>query len=117
MPLPDGRVLAIGTRLAQPAEQARLVAALYDPATDRWTQQSSSGRPENGNATPTLLPGGRVLLVGGYDNPGISPGGGRVLAAAQLYDPAMGAWTPAAPMATPRRPPRRYSAGQVSWQR
>jgi len=43
VPLPDGRVLAIGTRLAQPAEQARLVAARYDPATDRWTQQSSSG--------------------------------------------------------------------------
>ncbi len=93
VPLPDGRVLAIGTRL---------VAARYDPATDRWTQQSSRGMPENGNATPTLLPGGRVLLVGGYDNPGIGPGGGRVLAAAQLYDPATGSWTPAAPMATPR---------------
>jgi len=102
VPLPDGRILAFGTRAARPGEQARLVAAIYDPATDRWTQQSSSGMPENGNATPTLLPGGRVLLVGGGYNPGSSPGGGRVLAAAQLYDPATGAWTPAAPLATPR---------------
>jgi len=102
VPLPDGRILAFGSRLAQPAEQARLVVAIYDPATDRWSRPSASGMLDGGNAAPTLLPDGRVLLVGGYFNPGISPGGGRVLATAQRYDPATGAWTPAAPMATPR---------------
>jgi len=102
LPLPDGRALGLGTRPSRPAEQSRLVAATYDPATDRWSPPSATAPLDGGNAAPTPLPDGRVLLVGGYYNPGISPGGGRVLAAAQRYDPATGAWAPAAPMATPR---------------
>ncbi len=47
--------------------------------------------------TATLLPNGKVLVVGGD-----STGGGRTLTSAELYDPANGIWTATGPLATDR---------------
>jgi hypothetical protein len=53
----------------------------------------------------TLLPGGRVLVLGGLD---VDPGGAFLLpnnaarATAQLFDPATGRWSAAGGLAFPR---------------
>ena len=46
--------------------------------------------------TATLLPNGKVLVAGGADN------SGKVLATAEIYDPASGTWTATASLATAR---------------
>jgi WD40 repeat protein len=46
--------------------------------------------------TATLLPNGKVLVAGGADN------NGKVLATAEIYDPASGTWTATASLATAR---------------
>jgi hypothetical protein len=46
--------------------------------------------------TATLLPNGKVLVVGGFN-------GTSALNTAELYDPATHTWSPAKPMASPRR--------------
>jgi subtilisin family serine protease len=45
--------------------------------------------------TATLLPNGKVLVVGGWGSSGI-------LSSAELYDPATGMWTATGPLTTPR---------------
>ena len=47
-------------------------------------------------AAATLLPNGKVLVVGGYD-------GTNFLSSAELYDPAAGTWTTIHPLATARK--------------
>ena len=47
--------------------------------------------------TATLLPNGKVLVVGGL---GPDPYPNNVLATAELYDPATGTWTPTENMLT-----------------
>ena len=69
------------------------------------------------NQTVTLLPDGRVLVVGGRAHPGTGEGGGITdegyeivadrgspsrLASAELWDPTMGKFTPAGPLARGR---------------
>src|SRR5271157_4668155 len=46
--------------------------------------------------TATLLPNGKVLVAGGYDN------NGNVFASAELYDPTTGTWTETGPLNTAR---------------
>jgi Kelch motif protein len=48
--------------------------------------------------TATLLPGGGVLVVGGFNSDVSSP----VLRSAELYDPATGSWTATGDLITPR---------------
>jgi hypothetical protein len=50
--------------------------------------------------TATLLPNGKVLVAGGHGDIGYYGDGS--LASTELFDPATGTWTPAAPMHTPR---------------
>ncbi len=50
------------------------------------------------NHTASLLPDGRVLVAGGFDNKN-EP---SVTFSAEIYDPARGTWLPASPMSTPR---------------
>ncbi len=68
--LPDGRVLAAGgIDPGDPSEysaEQNLIATteIYDPATDSWTLGPDLSEPRFEH-TATLLPDGRVLLIGG----------------------------------------------------
>nr|WP_224243232.1 kelch repeat-containing protein [Hyalangium gracile] len=90
--LPGGKVLVSGGRFdeADPFEPYLHSAEVYDPAAGTW---SPTGSMAEGRArhTATLLPGGKVLVVGGNNLP-----------AAELYDPTTGTWSPTGPMATAR---------------
>src|SRR4030088_2329359 len=63
--------------------------------TGVWSRAASlaAGREEH---TATLLRNGRVLVAGGTD------GRGKVLASAEVYDPAKNTWSPAGSMAATR---------------
>ncbi len=64
-------------------------AELYDPARGTWTATGSLNIGREGH-TATLLPNGKVLVVGGA---GFGRGYARPLSSAELYDPASGSWT------------------------
>src|SRR5438128_2314219 len=59
-----------------------------------WSAAGSMAWPRDGH-TATLLPGGRVLVVGGVDQGGYLP-------FAELYDPAANTWSAAASMSDAR---------------
>jgi len=61
-------------------------AELLDPATGAWTPTGSLNGAR-ANHTATLLPNGKVLVVGGGD------GTTNYLASAELYDPLTRAWS------------------------
>jgi hypothetical protein len=94
--LSDGKVLAAGgygsTGVNLPAALA--TAELYDPATGTWSLTGSMGHARTSH-TATLLPSGKVLVVGGSD-------GTSAQASAELYDPASGQWSPAPDMSAAR---------------
>ncbi|MGC5567825.1 DUF6603 domain-containing protein [Streptomyces sp. FR-108] len=95
-PLKDGRALAVGGRGTGPLGTAEV----YDPLTGSWSGTASALRVPRFGHSATLLPGGRVLVAGGV---GTRTGsGGAALASAELYDPATGTWTDAAPMTDAR---------------
>jgi len=75
--LRSGNVLLIGGSRNFPSEVV-IHVELYDPATDTWNFTGSTLRPMN-SPSATLLPSGKVLLVGS---------GGH-----ELYDPATGLWS------------------------
>ena len=74
-----------------------LQAELYEPASGQWTRAGpvggAAGTHRSGH-TVTVLPDGRVLVVGGATS--------RAAATAELYDPASGEWRLAAAPGTPR---------------
>jgi N-acetylneuraminic acid mutarotase len=85
--LPDGKVLVAGGMNDEPnVNHPSLASAeLYDPGTGSWTTTGSMGTRRAGGPA-TLLPDGKVLLVGGDDY------GSDTLASAELYDPGTGTW-------------------------
>ncbi|MDY7230343.1 kelch repeat-containing protein [Hyalangium sp. s54d21] len=86
--LPDGKVLVSGGRVPDeqwPWEHAYRTAEVYDPATGTWSPTGSMAT-ERSDHTATLLPNGKVLVVGGSSSAPL---------AAELYDPATGTWSPA----------------------
>jgi hypothetical protein len=87
----DGRVLVAG------GGRNDASAELYDPATGTWTGTGNmiTGRHQ---FTATLLADGKVLVAGGQALGGKDP----MLASAELYDPASGAWTATGSMTQPR---------------
>ncbi|HKP03197.1 MAG TPA: kelch repeat-containing protein [Chthoniobacterales bacterium] len=94
--LSDGRVLVAGGDIADGFSGTIIDSAeLYDPASRSW---SATGSLINGRTshTATLLPDGKVLLVGGRNT-------GGDLATAELYDPATGTWMPTGRLNTQRR--------------
>ncbi|WP_438026719.1 thrombospondin type 3 repeat-containing protein [Sorangium sp. So ce233] len=97
----DGRVLvAGGWTVDDYYESVRHASAeIFDSATDLWTPAASMGSPRNGHSA-TLLAGGQVLVLGGEARvPGGQPT--SILATAEIYHPALNAWTAAAPMESP----------------
>ncbi len=99
--LADGRVLVVGgcdfgtpgNTFTSSAELNVFSAEVYDRATGRWTRTGDLrfGRCDH---TATLLPSGKVLVVGGdeADPCGIP----------ELFDPATGRWEMAGQLETPR---------------
>jgi hypothetical protein len=79
--LPDGRVLVTGGSGSSGGGSPLDSAEIYDPATGTWSliAPMSTARFEH---TATLLPDGRVLVVGSNSTAGT-----------ELYDPATGTWT------------------------
>lgn len=94
--LDSGRVLVVGgSQDLRTSGELYASAAVYDPATGKWTTASGSGGRRSGH-TATLLKSGKVLVVGGLTNAGIGPNAiadlaGRT-AAAELYDPTVDTW-------------------------
>src|SRR5438270_826302 len=67
---------------------ARLASAQAVPPSWSFTGNLSAGRLYG--HTATLLPNGKILIVGGIFSNGLSQG---ELSSAELYDPATGMWT------------------------
>lgn len=95
--LRDGSVLVVGGYDGDgpPIEDAAHIplatAELYEPASGRWSAAASMGSARAGH-TATVLPDGRVLVVGGGGEDDLLEGGPRS-ATAELYDPRTGEWT------------------------
>ena len=66
-------------------------AEVYDPTIGTWSLTGSLRTARAGH-TATLLPDGRVLVVGGGGEDNLLEGGPRS-ATAELYDPGTGEWT------------------------
>jgi hypothetical protein len=98
--LQNGKVLVVGGSQADGFHLGSSPSAeLYDPQTNSWSTAASMRTPRSFH-TATLLPDGRVLVVGGVE--ASSEDVGHVVASAELYDPAMDAWSPAPPLPAAR---------------
>ncbi|WP_026911254.1 kelch repeat-containing protein [Patulibacter minatonensis] len=101
--LADGRVLTTGG--INDRQGIARSAEIYDPASGRWSVEESddaNGRaPERSriHGTLTTLRDGRVLLVGGFSSWDVDP----IERTVEVFDPATGRWTYAAPLARARQ--------------
>jgi hypothetical protein len=100
--LQDGRVLVVGGSndyfpdggIGYPSNKTLIAAAeLYDPATGKFSTTGSLVTPRL-HPTATLLPNGKVLVVGGWNTDTVET--------AELYDPATGNFTVTRPMVSGR---------------
>ncbi|NVI97581.1 kelch-like protein [Myxococcus sp. AM009] len=92
--LPSGRVMAIGGSTDQAGNQSVRNVDIYDPATNTW----SAATPltfARARHTATLLPSGKVLVIGGAAS--------AVNSIPEVYDPATNTWVPIASMAATLR--------------
>jgi hypothetical protein len=95
--LRSGKVLIAGGRTRIHFGEGILGSAeLYDPATGRFTPTGLMTWPRPSHSA-TLLPDGKVLIVGGYA-PGANPFIPRRLDSAELYDPVTETFTPTGDM-------------------
>jgi hypothetical protein len=97
--LADGRVLAIGGQTVVNGDSVALWSSeIYDPGTGSWSDAGSLATHRSLYST-TLLPDGRVLLAGGWDEEG------NDLSSVEVFDPATGAFVAAGDMLGARRSP------------
>ena len=69
-------------------------AEIFDPLSGMWSPTDSM-TVARWQATATLLPGGGVLLVGGFNR--------QIFAqSTEIYDPELGSWKPAGKLGTAR---------------
>lgn len=96
----DGTVLVAGGMFCGyggcggSSDALRSSAELYDPVSGNWSPTGHLGTARSGH-TATLLPNGKVLVVGGQGSSG-------KLATAELYDPIGGTWSATGAMAVAR---------------
>jgi hypothetical protein len=105
--LTNGTVMVLGG--STPNANTTASTEIFDPAANGgaggWT---TIGAPGRSLATVTLLPDGRVMLVGGQNerqgnDPTTTPATSQsVSRTTHLYDPATGTWTDGPPLATAR---------------
>ena len=104
--LQNGKVLVVGGNSPHPLP----IAELYDPAANggagAWSATGFLAATRSGH-TATLLPTGKVLVVGGYGDISLLGLPSFSLASAELYDPAAnggaGAWSTTGSLATARQ--------------
>ena len=87
----DGRVLAIGGRYFNSTSGTTLTLSsveIFDPATETWSSTGSMNVARE-NFFSTLLPDGKVLVVGGMRR---APGT-TYLSSVEIYDPSTGIFT------------------------
>ena len=98
--LPNGKVLiAGGVRSFDPSQSFVLASAeVYEPSTGTFTATGYMTTPRRRH-TATLLPNGKVLIVGGETCDSSSR---CFLASAELYDPSTGIFTATGNMTTAR---------------
>lgn len=96
--LPDGTVMVAGGMLDY-EEYGGVVksAEIYDPSTGTW-ERTGSMKTQRSHHTATLLPDGRVLVVGGWK----AADYGATLKSAEVYDPTTGTWSDAGSLEQPR---------------
>jgi hypothetical protein len=89
----DGRVLIVGGRggTAADLDAATSATEIYDPGKLTFTSAGNMTTARSGH-TATLLPDGRVLIVGGDS-----------IGSAELYDPATGSFTATGSLLTARQ--------------
>lgn len=83
--LSDGRVIVAGGVIVSPHDGIT-VTAIFDPATNEWSNMQPMHYPR-WYGTTTRLPDGRILASSGD-----MPGGGRANIP-EIYDPATNVWT------------------------
>lgn len=89
--LQDGRVLAIGGRYFNSTSGVDVTlnsVEVFDPATETWSSTGSMNVARE-NFFSTLLPNGKVLVVGGMRR---APGT-TYLSSVEIYDPSTGVFT------------------------
>ncbi len=94
--LADGRVLVVGGHEGPTEYEQGIIASteLFDPSVQTWrTTRSMLGRGQALH-TASLLPDGRVLVVGGFVDGGMDSI--RETSVAQVFDPISETWTAAA---------------------
>lgn len=97
--LSNGLVLVAGGESAYDPDAEDYVPTastdLFDPATNTWLPAASMGTARSQHVAG-LLPDGRLLVAGGFDN---RVGG---IKTAEVYDPTADAWSSAADMSSTR---------------
>ncbi|HDR8961296.1 Kelch repeat-containing protein [Burkholderia vietnamiensis] len=97
--LKDGRVLVTGGHRADDVmdDDAFASAELFNPTDGQWAVTASMSIGRRGH-TATLLPNGKVLVVGGR----MAGSNGDATAMAELFDPVKDTWVAVAPMRNAR---------------
>jgi len=86
--LQDGKVLVTAGAEGLPDNDRFLGSTeIYNPQTEQWTSSGYLKIPREGAPEITLLPNGKVLLLGGYSK------NDRLIDRAEIYDPQRSGWT------------------------
>ncbi|REG20478.1 galactose oxidase-like protein [Archangium gephyra] len=90
--LPSGKVLVtggVGVNSSTGRMEMRGSAEVYDPGSGAWSAAGTLATARCRHEA-TLLTSGKVLVTGGYTNPGLY----LYTATAEVYDPLTGTWSP-----------------------